>query len=427
VRIGPACVPAMSQLIKGDNIELKSRAAAVLQGLGAGAKESTVTLLKELDSSDRERVQMAAVTLLKISEKNQKALTKLVEMLSNPDDRTRQSAATALGKVGVNARRAVPTLIRALKDKNPLVRMQSAQALGEIGPPASAAVTALIEAATAKHPYLVTSFEGIGYDGSIHSASIIALGKIGSPAASAAVPMLIQTLEKHDNVSAVLDALAKLKSAAAPAVPILASNLADTRQLSPRDVIAVLVAIGNQAQPAIPAIEKLVVEGPSPYRKDAFLAILSIESDQNKRRAEVMRHLGSTDFSLQQAATEAASTMNLGADSVQLLIEGLASRQHTIKVSCAKALGNIGPAATAALPVLLENNLRSGSYMRDERSSAFEAIKKIDPSGQKVIPLLGPALDDRRSVHNAVKLLEFIASPQTNELAQSTKIRWNLK
>jgi hypothetical protein len=66
-------------------------------------------------------------------------------------------------------------------------------------------------------------------------------------------------------------------------------------------------------------------------------------------------------------------------------------------------------------------------HVNGQRELAFEAIKKIDASGEKVIPLVKPGLESPFEVRSAVELLEFIGSPQTKELASATITKWKLK
>jgi len=429
IRIGPAAAQAVHALVADDDIAVQRRAAAILQQLGPGATTASATLQSGLSAKNPESACMAAATLLKING-SPAALAKLLELLKSSDEKTRVHAANALGTAGPHSAGAVAALAAALKDPTPHVRAAAATALGQIGPAAQPALNALIEAATSHHPSIATGHELLGMDLAIQQQAIVAIGKIG-PGAAAAVPTLVRLITDKTgsfSIDCILQALANMKAAASPAVPALVIELSD-RTVQQRAVIETLVAIGHNAAPAIPALEKIVSGPRGASRKQAFEAILSIESDLNRRRLFVNKYLNDADFELKSAALAALGQIPGGAgtaDNLPTLLAELQSHRWNDRLSSIKALGNLGPTASAALPILVKENIRS-MRIGGQRELAFEAIKKIDPSGQRVIPLVKTSLESPFEVRAAVELLEFIGSPQTKEVASATRARWKLK
>lgn len=114
IRLGEPAVPALVEMLKSDDVRLRSLAATTLWGLGGKGKAAVSTL---------------AATL------------------GDPVDSVRVAAAMALDNMGPHAEEAVPALIRSLKDRDAKVRQWSAKALGSIGPAAEKAVPALVQAA----------------------------------------------------------------------------------------------------------------------------------------------------------------------------------------------------------------------------------------------------------------------------------------
>lgn len=432
VRIGPACAKALSPLVQDDDIEVQHRVTEILGQIGPEAGQSNSALQQALSSNNPDTASSAAGTLLRVQPGNHEALQKLLSLLGSEDVKLRMLACKALAQAGPQAAGALPNLIKALKDPDPHVREAAAIALGAIGPAAAPAVPALCEAATSTHPPINYGWELIGMDGAIHQACVIAIGNIG-PKAASAIPTLLKILDEQastrSNASLVFRALSNMKGAAAPALPAIVKQL-NNKWLQKNEVIDTLLSIGtSNASIAIPELEKIVDDKTSIYRKSAFAAIMQFERNPGKKSALAARYLNDSNFELRAAATNAFSefpTAINASESIPILIEGLKSNQHSIKLSSTKALGAIGPAASEALPLLLKDNLGS-SYMRDQRKLAFEAIKNIDPDGAMTIPLLAEPLKSPFSVRAAVELLEFIGSKPANDLATSTRERWKIK
>jgi HEAT repeat protein len=114
IRLGEPAVPGLVEMLKSDDVRIRTLAVTAFWGLGA---------------------------------KGHAAASDLAATLADPVDSVRLGAAMALDNMGPPAREAVPALVRALKDRDARVRQWSAKALGSIGPAAEKAVPALVQAA----------------------------------------------------------------------------------------------------------------------------------------------------------------------------------------------------------------------------------------------------------------------------------------
>lgn len=136
-------VPGLIAELQSPDPVVSGKANLALIQLGEPAVPPIVEMLK----SDDVRIRTLAVTALwGLGEKGRAAVPALAATLGDPVDSVRAGAAMALGNMGPHARDAVPALIGSLKDRDGKVRQWSAKALGSIGPAAESAVPALVQA-----------------------------------------------------------------------------------------------------------------------------------------------------------------------------------------------------------------------------------------------------------------------------------------
>ena len=170
----------------------------------------------------------------------------LCEILTNPGRSARISAAERLAAIGSKAEGAVPALIQALASRDRVfspgddLRSKAAEALARIGPAAAAPLVKALK----------------DEDVLIRAGAGDALGRIGSGAASA-VPALIEALGDERMIvrASAARALKEMGPTVAPAVPALTRALRDEYYLVRRSAAEALGAIGNAARPATSAIE----------------------------------------------------------------------------------------------------------------------------------------------------------------------------
>jgi RNA polymerase sigma factor (sigma-70 family) len=196
--IGKQAVPALLQLLKGQDNDLRKWACTALYTIGPDAKEAIPELIKCLDEQDQNLRNSAAQALGRMAPESKAAIPSLIKLLANedldqihgrsvpvlalsqfgkeavpaltvalkdPDDKTRGGAAGALALIGKPAKDAIPGLISPLRDKHFRVRQNAGFALIAIE---DDAVAALVEALKDKDP-------------EIRAAAAMVLGQMASP------------------------------------------------------------------------------------------------------------------------------------------------------------------------------------------------------------------------------------------------------
>ncbi len=222
-KIGPAAIPALTEVVRGEDCDAGVAAVSALEGMGPAAVPALTALLKDKDYG----VRCAAVQGL--GRIGPAAVPALTELLKDKDERVRRSAVSTLERIGREANSAVPALQELLKDNAQYVRIETVDALGAIG-----AVPALTEALKDKDEY-------------VRRSAAVVLGKMGPDA----VPALAEALKDGNN---------KVRWAAAMA----------------------LGDMGPEAQTAIPALAQLLRDADALVRQTAADALENIK--QGKKR-----------------------------------------------------------------------------------------------------------------------------------------------
>ncbi|HLY25458.1 MAG TPA: HEAT repeat domain-containing protein [Aggregatilineales bacterium] len=218
---------------------------------------------------------------------------------------------------------AYPALVRSLKHKDQWRRLKSAQALGELGD--DRAVEALGE--------LIVEDD----DENVRSMAAVALGKIGSPDG---VPALIEALR---------DNRARVRGAAAQAL----GDIGDGR--------------------AVMGLITLAQDGDKMIR---LFAIEAISDNRDPRAVSVLLEaLNNPNPAVSQAASSALS--GIGAVAIPALLEGLQSKEVTLKQWAATTLGKMQ--AIEAVPGLtrLLADTTSISFIQRICDIAAEALLLI--------------------------------------------------
>jgi HEAT repeat protein len=376
--------------------------------------------------------------------------SQLVERLCNRESTVRRSAAELLGKTGPSAIEAVPALLKAAVDVDPTVRKAAGEALNLIDP--SWSINPLSETAT---PGLILALGSRFAD--VSQAAFHLLGKIGQPAipelvralgdkekdtrqvlaartlgqmganAASAVPALVETLtSEYAHVrQAVAEALCEIGSAAEPAVPALCSILADRLPTVRRSGAKALARVGRGAELAMPALIQLLADREDEVREAAIEAlahigpgtvpslIVILETREVRRfeewlkkkiefadwsdhtgveelQREPLRALHNTEWyfrhamedhqrleTAHEAALRVLAKMGPAAvAAVPVMVQALADPNRRVRLASVRALGPIGPEATAALPALTQALADSSEAVR---KAAAEALPRIDP------------------------------------------------
>jgi HEAT repeat protein len=273
-------------------------------------------------------------------------------------------------------------------DISPRVRDKAAWAIGKIGPAAKDAVPTLLDALKKKHP--LQDYHGRGVDGldeTIYKTCIKSLGEIGTDQACAALAAMLTDQSKASLQGDALKALAKMA------------------------LIKIFKNIGPAAASCLPQLNECMQSKDAVLRRVALDAILAIEGNEKNKQTLLSQALNDSDEEIKQnAASALASANGASRESVKSLMVNAETGKPEVRITSIKTLGDYGPLAEEALPMLIKSNLGS-AFVPQQRKAAFDAIKRIDPSGK---------------VRAAIELLEFIGSPQCNSLAKSLRAQWHM-
>lgn len=288
----------------------------------------------------------------------------LTAALEHNEDFTRRIVVSALGNIGPAAADAVPLLIRALEDDDWQTKASAAEALGRIGQPSKSAISALSAVVTRAKP-------DDGY-GSPAEMAATALGQFGAPARDA-VPILVAMLTRS--------------------------------QLSPYARGAAATALGKIALP-----------------DDRKVNSALLKAAQTKFRGISFTNDGWRDeeASVRIAAGHAVWKISRDGRVVSWLCEPLKHKDYHsyVRNEAAKALGEIGPDAADAVPMLL-SMVTDWERNHDAEHCSHAAVVALGRIGKKAVDAV-PVLI-RQVEQRSVEWMRIAAAEALGEIGLSTK------
>lgn len=339
-----------------------------------------------------------------------------------------QTSAYLLGCLGPDAEPAIPALMRAAVDTNDVLSRNAINALGAIHQRPDVVIPFLISLANGtnsqmsldalsalaeytKQPELVlpTLIHSLGqplpYTAGDANFVIVAsrLGRFGTNAA-AAVPVLRQfaTNSSRELMTRfwAADALGKIApdSSADAVVPVYSSILVTKGSFANYDAILRLYELGSRARAATPALLDFIASG-DPERTEACYALKAVDPDaaakiwpdELRRSRESALAMNQRLFQPETLEQFAGRFPNRDGKTVSELIAIFKNADQPYPASvdrqyAAHLLGEMGPAANAALPALLDDT--------NDSPTAIAAIMKI--RGQSLAPLIVQLQDTAR-------------------------------
>jgi HEAT repeat protein len=291
-------------------------------------------------------------------------IDQLVAQLKDKHPSKSAEAAQALAALGTAAEPAIPDLVEALADERVASRNDYFAAPSTVGSYASAALVAIGASATEN---LILELRDSRE--TVRQLAMQTLGAIGQPA-SASLPELEQAATQEEQPElrkAALTAYAKIASDRRDAVALLAHALtdasADVGSLAARE----LGELGAAALSSLPALREAATQGGEyGLRIYALAAYIKIASSRR--------------------------------DTVALLTRALIDVSPDVRGYAAQELGELGPAASPAVPLLVRRLMdeeyrtywisNHAATVRLVRVDACEALGKIGVSSQNVIDAL---------------------------------------
>ncbi|MDB6019914.1 MAG: repeat-containing protein [Pedosphaera sp.] len=365
----------LTNAVAHSNAVVCAKVIEILQELGPDARPAVPALIEALNRNSPALQLRSAYALSKINLQVQAPIPVMVNLLTNQSIQVRAGAACVLGEFGPKAATAVPLLLLAVQNPDVSLRSMSARALGLIGP-----------AAVPATPFLIQNLDD--KNGEVLMWTAKALGQLGRDA-KAAIPRLSQMAES-DNDEIGRWSIEALGEMGPEAVPALVQALKNSKGYNQQFAANALAKIGPEATNALPAMlealddEKTgvvtralkVLGGMGPAAKIAMPKILELMRDE--------------DESLRLRAAQAAWKIDLPkAQVIPIMMAALKDHSDThlgARSIAVKALGEIGPEASAALPLLeqeyIGNDPRSHSSLQDDAKAAIDRITSASPSNQ---------------------------------------------
>ena len=404
-QIGPelnTTVPLLVELLKDNDAGVRQSAAWALGQVGCEAK-TTVPLLTGL-LKDRHVRLAAAHVLGSMGPEARTAIPALTELLNEKNEAVQEVAARTLGYIGPEARTAVPALCEVLKGKSESARRAAAKTLGEIGQRADLVVPAL---------------SNVLQDKQVRDAALDALGGFG-PEAKTAVPALIELLKENDNDRWKAEkVLGRIGPEAKAAVPALANLLRLKSEPELYDVLRTLGKIGPDARTAVPAIVQLLKSKDDYGRELAVTTLREIGPDSRDAVPALIELVAkelswNTFLTLERIGPEAKAAIpamakilkqdnqfrpaaalvlgSIGSASIPSLVTLLKDKDEGVQRWAIWALGEMGQEAKTAVPTITE--LAKSNNLSVRRAVA-RTLGRIGREARPAIPALSVLLKDK--------------------------------
>jgi len=276
-------------------------------------------------------------------------LAPILKQLSAGKTPEKLSAINQLGpRQGADAARAVTGLSNALEDDDNEVVWQAARRLGDFGALAAPAVPAL----TAKLS---------SDDSKIKAYSVFALGRIGEAAKPAAAEIVALATDEDALVRrAAIRTLRTIKPDRALTIPLFTKALQEADQ---DQIMPILHTLAEQGPEVVPVLREALAHKEASYW--AMLVLSEIGAD--------------------------------AADATPELVSLLSHENAEYRAQAVMTLGDIGPAAKAAVPAIV-NSLETDEWSAVRYASAYSLGRIGDKSADPAIRAAGRGADFFQSV-----------------------------
>lgn len=371
--VGPAAKPAVSDvaaLLSNEEVEVQMQAAMTLGQIGPDSKEAVPALIKLLSDEKSPARFAAAFALGKIGDSSaNEALEKVMNTSTRPF--LRAECAWALVQINPNdaqlADKAIKLIGDSLSSKDVKVRRGAARALVE-SRVAPAKIAALLVAAMGDADPMVR--ENVSQ----------ALARLGAEHAGD----IAAALKDKDRRETAVRTLARMGVDAKAAAPALAGLLRDPSPEFRREALFALASIGPPSASSLPQIMAELNDMTPEVQYAAVYAVGKIGPGAKAAAATLRKNLASQDEFLRMASVWALLQIEgkdpqLVKTAIPIFMGLLKDERELRRIEAARSLGEIGPAAAAALPQLKE---LSESDNPAVRSAATAAIARIN-AGQK--------------------------------------------
>lgn len=320
VQLGPAAaelIPELVERLRTGDAGTRSQAATALGSLGPTATKAAEPVLIELIRNDKNLTRNQAVGLIRALPNADigPAIPDLMKGFNELDRNAQLPVILLLGKLGPPARAAVPALRTALKNQRSSSRLEIARSLWQITGDERPLLLVLEE--ELRSPQTPTKLQAARF-----------LAEKGSHGRTLALPTLLDWSNSTDpswRSHAILGFAHWPGLEITQALPGLIAGVNHPDPASHNLALAVLTRLGPAARGAVPALAARLTWPANPPASPALVQALGA----------------------------------LGPDAVPALTTALKTAAPDLRGDMIEALGRLGPAASSAVPALIEV-LRSG-------------------------------------------------------------------
>ncbi|MDP2599689.1 MAG: HEAT repeat domain-containing protein [Deltaproteobacteria bacterium] len=417
--------------LEDKNEGMKLAAALALSQMKLHADAATPILLDSLKKSKREKNGefyrgIIINALSRFGFHNGETILEFIAACRDDYRPLRESGEKALLKLGPDAKEAIPDLVTASKDKDEEVRRLAAVALSKIGPNTTEAILALLnwhraEGSTPTYIYESALNAKFGDDAvfpliellnspdqKIKTFALEVLGRIG-PDAKEAVPALMDALkDENESVrSKAVEALGQIGPDAKEAVPVLFNAMLDVLEYAERGGVEIPES-KNRFGHFIDGLKYGRGSGDGSMRRRSLrlisekkLVISLIEMGPDGIRA-FFRVINESFEDMHIEKIILSLFQNFDSSIVPYLVNLLHDKNKYNQYSAIRALGQIGPVAKLAVPVLAAI-LKNDNTSEPIKKVAAGALDQIDISPE--INVLKLKHDDPETRQNAARAL----------------------
>jgi HEAT repeat protein len=364
------------------------------------ADRSVAELTRALKSSDEAAQILAIDELGAHGEQAAGAVAALTPLLKHNSAKVRAHTAHALGAIGPQAKSAAPSLVELLKDPDVTVRRQVVQALMSIRPGPQSTIPLVAQMLKESDP-----------------ATRVRILRTLVEAGPKAVPTAIEALKQDEGAYWACLVLRDLGPVGKDAVPALAERLSDRRPEVRREAALALASMESAAAPATSQLVKVLNDEHAAVAATYALARIGRISGEAEKK--IRSNMDSRDPLLSTVSLWAMTMTHpddkeLRVRATEQLIERLKDPNAHVRVAAARGLAALPPAPEITAPIW-EKAMKNA-----DETTLHHALDALARLGAPAVPRLIAGLKQdklRPEIAQVLGHMGPVAAPATGALA----------
>jgi HEAT repeat protein len=401
----PQVTEALAERLKDEDKKVRLEAARALLLSVPHRKAVVATLAEAAKDPDVVHRRWAVASVFMVAPRPRELLEVFAGLLDDPDPHVAGNAAQAVWEVTKDAKRVVPTLNRILKEGDIGSHITALNALRQMGPAALPCLPALLNGPEITMQTASDIVRRIGADaipdllaaadvrmpGAVRRNAIASLGHAGPEA----LPHLLRLMNaKEPEIrTAAVRSIGAIGPKAKEALPELRNIAREENPNLRAAAVTTLGSLGREGKPAVPVLLESLKDKEVMVRIAAIHALPQLPVDRSAVPAldEAIKE----NKGIQFTAPLVNLRLRLDPDPTPILpLVKEVLNEPNAHQQIVMTLGQAGPKARAALPLLIElaGSDRTPLY---SRQSLVTALAQVDPEGKETAPALIKLLRDR--------------------------------